>query len=122
MSKWKAELDAFVDETMAFVGRVAKTRRDAPLLSHTIDPVGPPPVTEMVPLVSQVAKNYATELCGIPPLDVQREEISRRVELFKAHQRRLIRDREDCAASSLKRMWASARTQRPSVSPPAPSK
>jgi hypothetical protein len=60
-----------------------------------------------VGLASQVTKHHPIDPIGIPPLDVQREEISRRVELFKAHQQRLIRDREDYAASALKRMWAS---------------
>ena len=97
-----------------FVNRVA--RRDEPLLSmKAIDPADPPPmldnlVDETVGLASQVTKHHPIDPIGIPPLDVQREEISRRVELFKAHQQRLIRDREDYAASALKRMWASRRS------------
>jgi len=40
---------------------------------------------------------------------VEREEISRRVANFKAHQQRFMREREDYAASVLKRMLASRR-------------
>ena len=108
MADWKAELHTLVDETMAFVNRVTKTRTDEPLLSmHSIDIVHPALVDETVALVSPVARNHAIDAVGIPTLTVQREKISRRVELFKAHQQRLIRDREDHAASALKRMWAS---------------
>jgi hypothetical protein len=59
---------------------------------------------EAVALANQVVKNHIIEPIGIPPLDVQREEISRRVQLFKARQQRLTKDREDYAASIVNRM------------------
>jgi hypothetical protein len=37
----------------------------------------------------------------------EREEIGERVANFKAHQQRFMREREDYAASALRRMWAS---------------
>ena len=40
-------------------------------------------------------------------LELQREEIRQRVANFKAHQQRLIREREDYARSTLMRMQAS---------------
>jgi hypothetical protein len=110
MANWKAELDTLVDETMAFANRVAKPSRPEPRpLMPTIDPADPPPmldtlVDEAVVLANQVVKNHIIEPIGIPPLDVQREEISRRVQLFTAHQQRLSKDREDYAASLVNRM------------------
>ena len=110
MANWKAELDTLVDETMEFANRVAKTIRPEPRpLIPTIDPADPPPkldtlVDEAVALANQVVKNHIIEPIGIPPLDVQREEMSRRVQLFKAHQQRLTKDREDYAASIVNRM------------------
>jgi hypothetical protein len=110
MANWKAELDTLVDETMEFANRVAKTIRPEPRpLIPTIDPADPSPmldtlVDEAVALANQVVKNHIIEPTGIPPLDVQREEISRRVQLFKAHQQRLTKDREDYAASIVNRM------------------
>jgi hypothetical protein len=59
---------------------------------------------EAAALANQVVKNHIIEPIGIPPLDVQREEISRRVQLFKARQQRLTKDREDYAASIVNRM------------------
>ena len=72
MADWKADLDAFVNETMAFAKGISHER----------------------PLPRDV---------------VEREEISRRVANFKAHQQRFMREREDYAASVLKRMLASRR-------------
>src|SRR5450759_1347181 len=110
MANWKAELDTLVDETMEFANRVGNTIRpeQRPLIP-TIDPADPSPmldtlVDEAVALANQVVKNHIIEPTGIPPLDVQREEISRRVQLFKAHQQRLTKDREDYAASTVNRM------------------
>jgi hypothetical protein len=52
------------------------------------------------------------ERVGLKPMDwggPEREEISRRVANFKAHQQRFMREREDYAASVLKGMLASRR-------------
>jgi hypothetical protein len=115
MADWKAELDTLVVETMAFANRLAKTIRPEPRpLLPTIDPADPPPmpdtlVDEAVALANQVVKNHIIEPVGIPPLDVQREEISRRVQLFTAHQQRLTKDREEYAAPIVNRMRDIAR-------------
>ena len=83
MADWKTELDAFVEETMAF----AKSLRVEPPMPRTIvEPNRMPPVK------------------GI---DAEREEISQRVANFKAHQQRFIRERKDYAAAEWKRMLAS---------------
>ena len=74
MTNWKAELDALVEETMAF----AKKHR-----------VEPPPMSSRT-----------------PPLDLpksERDEIRQRVSNFKAHQERFAREREEFAASKLKK-------------------
>jgi hypothetical protein len=83
MLDWKANLDALVEETMAF----AKSVRVQPAIPRTIvEPNRMPSVNWM---------------------ESEREEIRRRVANFKAHQQRFIREREDYAASELKRMLAS---------------
>ena len=85
MTSWKADLDALIDESMAFT----KSIRVEPPIPHTIaEP-------NRIPLVKW-AKS-------------EREEIGERVANFKAHQQRFMREREDYAASELKRMWPSRR-------------
>jgi hypothetical protein len=87
MTNWKSDLDALIDETMAFAKRI----RAAPPMPRTVvEPNRMPPVTWTVSA---------------------REEIGHRVANFKAHQQRFAREREDYAASILKRIWTS---QRPS--------
>jgi hypothetical protein len=83
MADWKTELDAFVEETMAF----AKSLRvELPMPRTIVEPHRMPPVNR---------------------LESEREEIRQRVANFKAHQQRFIRERKDYAASEWKRMLAS---------------
>jgi hypothetical protein len=85
MADWKADFDALVNETVAFAKGISHER---------------PLPREMV------------ERVGLRPMDwgdPEREEISRRVANFKAHQQRFMRERQDYAASVLKRMLASRR-------------
>jgi hypothetical protein len=89
MTNWKAEFDALVEETMAFV----KNNRVEPSAPRTIlEPPVPGAVTEpkRLPLVS------------LPKSEG--DEIRQRVANFKAHQERVAREREEFAASLLKRM------------------
>ena len=81
MADWKSDLDAFVNETMAFAKGISHER---PLSSEMVERVGLKPVDWGGPV---------------------REEISRRVANFKAR----MREREDYAASVFKRMLASRR-------------
>jgi hypothetical protein len=83
MSNWKTDLDALVDETMAF----AKSVRVGPTMPRTI--VGP------------------NRMPSVNWMESEREEIGHRVANFKAHQQRFIREREDYAASEFMRMRAS---------------
>jgi hypothetical protein len=83
MTNWKADLDALIDETMAFVKSV---RVEPPLPRSIVEPNRMPSVNWM---------------------SSEREEIMQRVANFKAHQQRFMREREDYAASALRRMWAS---------------
>ena len=83
MQDWKADLDRLVEETMAF----AKSIHIEPTMPRTIvEPKRTPSL------------NWRKS---------EREEIEYRVANFKAHQQRFIREREDYAASELKRMQAS---------------
>ncbi|MDR3489845.1 MAG: hypothetical protein P4M05_33810 [Bradyrhizobium sp.] len=80
MTDWKADLDALVQETMA----ITKTFHVQPPIPRKI--VDPNPM---------------------PPANLnnsEREEIRQRVSNFKAHQERFAREREDFAASLLKKM------------------
>ena len=80
MTGWKADLDALVQEAMA----LAKSIRVEPAIPRTV--VEPKPM---------------------PPVDLnnsERDEIQQRVSNFRAHQERFAREREEFAASLLKRM------------------
>jgi hypothetical protein len=77
---WKADLDRLVEETMAF----AKSVHVEPGIPRTVvEPNRTPSV------------NWA---------ETERNEIGRHIANFKAHQQRFKREREDYAASELKRM------------------
>jgi hypothetical protein len=97
MTDWKSDFDALVQETMAFV----KNNRVAPPMPGSI--VEPPlPRTVVEP-----ATPPAIGLGRLPPLSLpksERDEIRQRVSNFKAHQERVAREREEFAASQLKRM------------------
>ncbi|WP_256808138.1 hypothetical protein [Bradyrhizobium sp. Bra64] len=84
MSDWKSDLDAFVTETMAFAKSV-KIEVDRP----------------------QPQPKEVVERIGLNQLDYggkERDEIKKRVESFRVHQERFIREREDYAASMLRRI------------------
>jgi hypothetical protein len=81
--EWKADLDALVEETMAF----ARSVHVQPAMPRAI-----------------------VEPNQIPPIDwnkSEREGIQARLANFRAHQLRFESEREDHAAAELKRMWAS---------------
>jgi hypothetical protein len=80
MTGWKADLDALVQEAMA--------------LAKSIHVEAPMPRTVVEPK-------------PMPPVDLnnsERDEIQQRVSNFRAHQERFAREREEFAASLLKRM------------------
>jgi hypothetical protein len=80
MTTWKADLDALVEETMAFTKSV---RIEPPMPRAVVEPNRMPPVNLN---------------------NSERDEIRQRVSNFKAHQERFARERDDFAASQLKRM------------------
>jgi hypothetical protein len=85
MTNWKADLDALIDETMAFAKRVhAETSMPRTIVE-----------SNRMPLI-----NWNK---------LEREEIRQRVANFKAHQQRFFREREDFVASEWRRMLASQR-------------
>ena len=75
MNNWKTDLDALVEETMAFTKGV---RVQLPMPRAVVEP------------------NW------MPLNNSERDEIRQRVANFKAHQERFAREREDFAASLLK--------------------
>jgi hypothetical protein len=89
MTNWKADFDALVEETMSFVRNTG------------VEPA--PPQTIVEPLAPRVT----AEPSRLPPVSLpksERDEIRERVSNFKAHQTRVAREREEYAASLLKRM------------------
>jgi hypothetical protein len=83
MTDWKADLDALIDETMAFAKRV---HAETPTPRTIVEPNRVPSVNWM---------------------STEREEIRQRIANFKAHQQRFLREREDFVASEWKRMLTS---------------
>ncbi len=84
MHDWKSELDALVAETTAF----AKSLK--------VEIEGP-----------RSLPKEAIERSGLSAPDYggsEREEIKKRVESFKAHQKRFMREREEFANSLLRRI------------------
>ena len=79
MPHWKADLEALVEETMAFTKNI---RVEPPMPRTVVEPNRTPPVN----------------------LKSERDEIRQRVANFKAHQERFAREREHFAASQLNRM------------------
>ncbi|WP_024508367.1 hypothetical protein [Bradyrhizobium sp. ARR65] len=84
MHDWKSELDALVAETMAF----------AKSLEVEIE-LPRPQRKEMVERGGLSVPDHAGS---------ERDEIRKRVESFKAHQERFIREREEYADSLLRRI------------------
>jgi hypothetical protein len=83
MADWKADLEALMQETRALTRSI---RVEPPVPRIVVTPNRAPPVNR--------------------PRS-EREEIEQRVAKFKAHQQRFIRERQDYAASELRRMLAS---------------
>lgn len=84
MHDWKSELDALVAESMAF----------ARSLKEQIEWSRPQP-KEVVEQSASSAPDYGGG---------ERDEIRKRVESFKAHQERFMREREEYADSLLRRV------------------
>ena len=111
MSNWKAERDALVSETMAFVEAVRSQR---PLSTEAAAPIqlplGVPERFQQSALtVSEHAHVMSDETAEQPRLEPmkwggsEREEIGKRIATFKANQQRFTREREDYALSTLTR-------------------
>jgi hypothetical protein len=80
MTNWKADLDALVQETMALTKSV---RVEPPIPRAVVEP---------------------NRMLALNLNNPERDQIRQRVANFKAHQERFAREREDYAASQLKRM------------------
>ena len=80
MARRKTDLDALVEETMAFA------KSFPPMPRTIVEPNGVP---------------------AVKWIDSEREEIRQRVGNFKVHQQRLIKERKDYAASEWERLLVS---------------
>jgi hypothetical protein len=121
MSNWKAERDAFVSETMAFVEAV---RFQRPISTEAAEPIQlplgvPEHFQQPAPTVSEhvlLASDEAAEQPRLEPMKwrgSEREEIGKCIAAFKAHQQRFTREREDYALSKLLRVQGGITDPRP---------
>jgi hypothetical protein len=94
MEKWKSDLDALINEAMSFVDAVR-----AGSVSRALDIRAPVP--EQSAAIA-VRSTPVTAGDAEPGKNSERDEITRRVASFKAHQERWIRERQDYANSILK--------------------
>jgi hypothetical protein len=113
VSNWKAERDAFVSETIAFVEAVRSLR---PISTKAVVtprqlPLGvPEQFQQPAPTVSEHAHVASDETAGQPRSEPmkwggsEREEIGKRVATFKANRQCFTREREDYALSTLIRV------------------
>ncbi|KRQ12134.1 hypothetical protein [Bradyrhizobium manausense] len=84
MRDWKSELDALVAEAMAFAGSLKVEIELAP---------------------GSTEKSPRRDGLSVPDYGgSEREQIRKRVERFKAHQERFMREREEYANSLLRRI------------------
>jgi hypothetical protein len=81
MPDWKADLDALVEKTIAF--------------------------TKCVQAQTVLPNREPTHIPPLSWMNSEREDIEHRVANFRAHQQELIAERENYAASQIKRMRAS---------------
>jgi hypothetical protein len=88
MAGWKADLDALIQEAKA----LARSRTE---------PAAPRALVE-APVPSAIIE--PSRLPPVSPPKSERDEIKQRVSNFKAHQERFAREREEFAATLLKRM------------------
>jgi hypothetical protein len=106
--KWKLELDALIESTMAYAKDIKRGQSiaDSPVAMTTIE---------------QALANTSSP--PIPSLASQRDKIRERVRIFKAHQDRLAREREEYYLQVKARMLApvdsSGNARVPSKNPPA---
>ena len=122
MSNWRAERDALVSETMAFVEAVRSQRpvsTEAVVTPRQL-PFGVPEHSQQpAPTVSEHAQVVSDETAEQPRLEPMkwdgsaREEIRQRIATFKAHQQRFTREREDYALSTLLRVQGGITAPRP---------
>jgi hypothetical protein len=107
MTDWKAELLTLVRESTEFAKNnriepphARRTVVEPPVLSPIVEPPALSPVVEP-------ALRTAIEPSRLPPISLPRsecDEIRERVSNFRAHQERFAREREEFAATLLKRM------------------
>jgi hypothetical protein len=100
MKDWKKELDAFVAETVAFVKAVNPAPANcAPATTSKREP----------PATSVTSSAPLREKALVAPWAAkEREEIRRRLADFKAHQERLMRERDEFAKTMLRKAVQSA--------------
>jgi len=97
MEKWKSDLDALINDTMAMVAAVQASGSVYGFAAAKPLPTAAPLGATEVPSPMGVHDSASTA-------SAEREEIRRRVARFKAHQEQWIKERENYANSILKRI------------------
>ncbi|MGY4508986.1 hypothetical protein [Bradyrhizobium sp. USDA 3650] len=90
MANWEAELEAMLAQTNEIARRGAASIVPGKQLTSPV---------AAVPLQGNIEAVLPTERKS-----TEREEIEKRIESFRAHQRRFAREREDYAAETIARM------------------
>jgi hypothetical protein len=93
---YRKELDALMAETVALTSR---SPSPAPRKPVALDPQAP--IDLVVSILNEPSRPAARPYNYGPP---EREQISKRVENFKAHQERFRREREDYCQKMMKRV------------------
>ena len=102
--KWNQDRDLLIAQTMAFVQSVTGN------LAYPDLPAGPPPASESVNVAAPREVLTSSHLSTFRHSDL-REEIQRRVAIFRARQQLFARDRDEYCNATLARVRAI--TQRP---------
>jgi hypothetical protein len=98
-SDWKTDRDALVEETMAFVASVSRNTPSLDLSTPTSRPGN-----EDQPVAAVRQPPHAKKF-----IDAERTAIKQRVDSFKSHQERLIREREAFADAALREIRPSSK-------------
>jgi hypothetical protein len=99
MKSWMEERDLFIAQTMAFVEEVAAstpTPVEPQLVAVPIDQVQKE--VQPIPVDRERVEAPAEPIATLRPRIDERAEIQRRVASFRAHQVRLIQDRDQFSA------------------------
>jgi hypothetical protein len=89
MTSWKRERDRLVEQTLAFMQSVAGKRGP-----HSLSAPPASATSQVGSAPGSTSRLFSPPAPGRPSLKSERDEIMQRVAAFRAHQGKLIRERE----------------------------